>query len=141
MWTAQNLRWPRPLSPHEPEPVAPWPSPEDSHVSFLGAWREELLTLTWKALADANPTYYAVLLQRVNNPEASSAELAEQFSAQSAESVSAAWVRKTLQRAHQKCARLLIDQVASSLPDPNPKSLQRELLELDLLKYCRSLLK
>jgi hypothetical protein len=50
--------------------------------------------------------------------------------------VSGAWVRKTLQRGHDKYADLLLDEVAHSLPAATPESLRQELQELDLFKYC-----
>jgi hypothetical protein len=47
-----------------------------------------------------------------------------------------AWVRKTLQRAHDKFADLLLEEVAQSLPAQAPEDLRGVLRELDLLKYC-----
>jgi hypothetical protein len=99
-----------------------------------------LLDRTWQALAAANPTYHAVLLLRIDNPEAPSAWLAERLSEQLGKAVDAAWVRKTLQRAHRKYARLLVQEVKASLPEPTQQEVRQELLDLDLLKYCRSAL-
>ena len=49
-------------------------------------------------------------------------------------------VRKALQRSHARFAELLVDEVAASLADPTHDELALELSELDLLKYCRSVL-
>src|SRR5262249_61027564 len=54
--------------------------------------------------------------------------------------VTAAGVRKALQRAHAKFADLLLDEVACSLEGPTPELLRAELRDLDLLRYCRSAL-
>jgi RNA polymerase sigma-70 factor (ECF subfamily) len=121
------------------EPIcAPQGSEEES--TFLTSWRAEVLDRTWKALAAANPTYHAVLLLRIDNPERPSAWLAERLREQLGKAVDAAWVRKTQQRAQRKYARLLVEEVGASLPAPTPDAVRQELLDLDLLKYCRSAL-
>jgi DNA-directed RNA polymerase specialized sigma24 family protein len=121
------------------EPARALDGPEEEST-FLASWRAELLDRTWKALAAANPTYHAVLLLRIDNPDAPSAWLAERLSEQLGKPIDAAWVRKTLQRAHRKYARLLVEEVKASLAAPTPEAVRQELLELDLLKYCRSAL-
>jgi RNA polymerase sigma-70 factor (ECF subfamily) len=133
-------RRPRPLAPDGPEPAAPDPGGADADQAFLSSWRDELLERTWAALAEANPAYHAVLLCRVENPEAASADLAEQLTAQLGRPLTGAWVRKTLQRAHDKYAALLVDEVAASLETAASAPLREELRALDLLKYCRSAL-
>lgn len=131
--------WPQPLSPDTPEAAAPDLNSGDD-AAFLVSWREALLDRTWAALAAANPSYHAVLLGRVDQPELSSAQQAEQLTSQLGKAVTAAWVRKTLQRAHEKYADLLIEEVAQSLSNREAGALRRELQELDLLRYCRSAL-
>jgi RNA polymerase sigma-70 factor (ECF subfamily) len=130
----------RPLGLREELESARAPAEPDEDRTFLAGWRAELLDRTWKALAAANPTYHAVLLLRIDNPEAPSAWLAERLSEQLGKRVDAAWVRKTLQRAQRKYARLLVEEVKASLPAPTPEAVRQELLDLDLLKYCRSVL-
>jgi RNA polymerase sigma-70 factor (ECF subfamily) len=112
----------------------------DEERTFLDGWRADLLDRTWKALAAANPTYHAVLHLRVDNPEATAASLAESLGEQLGKAIDAAWVRKTIQRAQRKYARLLVDEVKASLAAPTPEAVRQELLDLDLLKYCRSAL-
>jgi DNA-directed RNA polymerase specialized sigma24 family protein len=128
-------RQPGPLAPDAPEPAAE-DSGFDDDRAFLASWREELLERTWQALSEVNPTFYAVLLHRIDHPDAPSAQLAEQLTARLGKSVNAAWVRKTLQRAHEKFADLLVEEVARSLQTAEPEPLREELEALELLKYC-----
>jgi RNA polymerase sigma-70 factor (ECF subfamily) len=130
----------QPLSPEGPEPAVAPESSVDSEAAFRASWREGLLEQTWKALSQANPRYHAVLRLRVEQPELSSAQAAEQLAAQLGEACNAAWVRKALQRAHDKYADLLLEVVAQSLPIVTVEALRQELHDLDLLKYCRTAL-
>jgi RNA polymerase sigma factor (sigma-70 family) len=131
----QRQEWHPPLD-QGPEPAAPVESSIDSEVDFLAAWRDELLKRTWQALLQAHPAYHAVLRLRIEQPEMSSAQMAEHLTSQNGEPHNAAWVRKTLQRAHDKYADLLLDEVAQSLPVASAEALRQELQALDLLKYC-----
>ncbi len=135
--TAQRSR-PRPL-PHDVE-AGPDPAALEAEPDFLATWRMELLDRTWKALAAAQPTYHAVLLYRVENPDAPSPQMAEQLGARLGTPMRSDQVRKALQRAHAKFAELLVDEVATSLGTPSREEVAEELSELDLLKYCRSVL-
>jgi RNA polymerase sigma factor (sigma-70 family) len=127
------------LSPDAPEPAAADSILEDDQ-EFLSSWREELLQQTWQALAGANPAYHGVLLYRIDHPDAPSSDMAEQLTIRLGKTVNAAWVRKNLQRAHEKFADLLLDEIARSLGTSELQSIQEELAALDLLKYCRSAL-
>jgi RNA polymerase sigma-70 factor (ECF subfamily) len=131
--------WPRPLAGDAPEPAA-LAAGQDSECDFLAQWREELLDRTWQALEQANADYRAVLLLRIENPDMPSPEMAERLAVQLGKPLTAAWVRKALQRAHAKFADLLLDEVAVSLENAAREGLEQELRELDLLKYCRSAL-
>lgn len=134
----RRKRQPLPLSPNAPEPAVV--EAPDGDKAFLASWREELLERTWAALAEANPAFHVVLLCRIDNPDAASAQMAEQLAAALGKTVNAAWVRKTLQRAHEKFADLLLDEVAHSLETAEREPLRQELETLDLLKYCQSAL-
>jgi RNA polymerase sigma factor (sigma-70 family) len=111
---------------------------ESLQEDFLASWREELLDRTWQTLAEANPAYHAVLLRRVENADMPSARIADELAASLGKPVTGAWVRKNLQRAHEKFADLLLDEVARSLESAEGEALGAELRELDLLKYCQS---
>jgi len=122
------------------EPAAFAPPSLDTHADFLATWRTELLDGAWKALAENNEAYHAALRYRVENPDAPSAQMAENLTASLGKPVNAASARKTLERAHAKFADLLVDEVACSLEGPSDDVLEQELADLDLLKYCRSAL-
>jgi hypothetical protein len=51
-----------------------------------------------------------------------------------------AGIRKTLQRARQRFAELLFEEVASSLESRELDDVEEELIDLELLPYCRSAL-
>jgi RNA polymerase sigma-70 factor (ECF subfamily) len=137
----QRKHWPQPLSPEGgPEPVAQAESSADSDLALLASWREQLLESTWTALVRAHPRYHAVLRLRVDQPDLSSAQAAAQLTVQWGEPCNAAWVRKALQRAHDKYADLLLEEVAQSLPTVTAEALRQELRDLDLLKYCQAAL-
>lgn len=111
----------------------------DSNAGFIRAWRDELLDRTWSALAETKPLYHAALRFRVEHPEATSAQIAYAIGQESQTELTAAGIRKTLQRAHEKFARLLVDEVATSLGTDGAR-VEDELAELELLKYCRAAL-
>ena len=125
---------PKPLAVDAAAPEMP------SEDDFLGGWRQSVLDQTWKALAEANPTFHAVLLTRIENPEMPSGEMADRLTAQLGKPMSAENVRKALQRSHAKFAELMLDQVAESLDEPTVDDLEAELEALDLLRYRRAML-
>ncbi|HEV3383728.1 MAG TPA: hypothetical protein VG097_02875 [Gemmata sp.] len=122
------------------EPAAPAAADPNSTDDFLAGWRTELLERTWQSLADDNSGYHAALQYRVENPEATSNAMAEHLTSCLGKPVNAALARKMVERAHIKFADLLLEEVAISLEASGPEELEKELNELDLLKYCRSAL-
>jgi RNA polymerase sigma-70 factor (ECF subfamily) len=142
----QNRQRRQPLSL---EPAIAEAAPEDlaaSDEQFLRSWREDLLARAWAALEEAQrqggQPFYSVLRFRAENPEASSAEMARQLTAelQPRSPLTETGVRKTLQRARAKYAELLVAEVARSMDDPTPDELEQELIDLELLPFCRSAL-
>jgi RNA polymerase sigma-70 factor (ECF subfamily) len=128
---------PRPLPADAAAPAAPSAAEPDA---FLASWREELLARTWSALGQASADQHAVLRHRIDNPDLSSAQMADALAAPLGRRLTAAWVRKTLQRAHERFADLLLAEVEYTLPAPTPEQLREELAALDLLRYCASAL-
>jgi RNA polymerase sigma-70 factor (ECF subfamily) len=108
----------------------------DSEAAFLRSWREELVNRAWDALAEAKPTYHAVLVFHVENPEVPSPRMAEQLAARLGKPFTAAHVRVTLHRAREKFAELLLDEVAHSLGACTEAELIQELSALQMLKLC-----
>ena len=125
--------------PLPPDLVGRGPAPAeggDGETVFLQSWREELVNRAWEALAEAGPTYHAVLLFHVENPEVASPGMAEQLAARLGKPFTAAHVRVLLHRAREKFAELLLDEVAQSLETRTEAELVEELRALRLLKLC-----
>ena len=118
----------------------------DGDAAFVDVWRSELLDRAWQALAEMEKKqgqpYHAVLRLRAEDPdgELTSAEMAERLATQFGRAFTAAGVRKILQRARDKFAEVLIEDVAHSLESPTPEQLEHELRDLSLLAYCRHVL-
>lgn len=127
-------------------PAASDASPDDSDRKFQESWRDELLARAWARLEEAErqggQPYYSVLRFRVDRPESSSAEMAAQLTAQlqPPRPFTETGVRKTLQRAREQFAEAMIDEVAASLGEHTAEQLEQELIDLELLSYCRSVL-
>jgi RNA polymerase sigma factor (sigma-70 family) len=128
----------RPLPGDTADPASLDPAIDESEPDFVANWRSELLARTWKALASVHPVYHAVLVYRLEEAEITSAEIAERLSVQLGKPMRADQVRKAIQRAHERFAALLLDEVARSLGPDSKVPLVDELRELDLLKYCQS---
>lgn len=131
-------------SPHQfastsPDPVILSDSFAEERT-FVDSWREELLARTWGTLREINAIYHTVLLLRVDEPELSSAQMAERLTVRLGKEVNAAWVRKTAQRAQEKYAELLVEEVRCSLEGAGMDEVREELRRLDLLRYCESAL-
>jgi RNA polymerase sigma-70 factor (ECF subfamily) len=111
---------------------------------FLSRWREELLSRTWDALAriekETGQIFYTVLRFRAEHPQSRSAEMAETLQKKLGRPFTDANIRQTLRRAREKFADLLLDEVARSLQTTTAERLEQELIDLDLLAYCRSAL-
>jgi RNA polymerase sigma-70 factor (ECF subfamily) len=105
-------------------------------AAFIRSWREELVNRAWEALAEAKPVYHAVLVFYVENPEVPSPRMAEQLAVRLGKPFTAAHVRVTLQRAREKFAELLLDEVAHSLGACTEAELVQELRALQMLKLC-----
>lgn len=123
-----------------PLAVEPAAEAEDADTTFQTAWREELMERTWQRLAAEQPTGHAALRVRVEEPELTSAQMAERLTAQLGRAQTAEGVRKALQRAHERFAEVLLNEVAATLDRPTAADLEGELQELGLTRYCRSAL-
>lgn len=118
------------------EPAAP----QDADTTFHAAWREELMEQTWRRLAAEQPNGHAVLRLRVEEPELTSAQMAERLTEKLGREQTADGVRKALQRAHERFADILLDEVAATLEQPTAAALEAELRDLGLTRYCRTAL-
>jgi RNA polymerase sigma factor (sigma-70 family) len=126
---------PQALKADAPAPV--WTSIEET--DFLASCRDDLLDRAWKALDRVQPLFAAALRLRVQDPEMTSARMAEEIGSRLGRPVTPDLARKSLQRAREKYADLLLGEVCGSGMD-EPGELEEELRALDLLRYCRSAL-
>jgi RNA polymerase sigma factor (sigma-70 family) len=108
----------------------------ENEADFLRSWREELIDRAWASLAEAKPTHHAVLILHVENPELPSAGVAERLTDRLGRPFTAAHVRVTLQRAREKFAALLLDEVALSLGACTEADLVQELHAVRLHRLC-----
>jgi RNA polymerase sigma-70 factor (ECF subfamily) len=129
-----NARRAAPQALHTDAPAPVWAAVEEG--DFLASCRDDLLDRTWNALEASQPLFAAVLRLRVVDPEMTSARMAETVGAQLGRPVTPDLVRKSLQRARERFAQLLLDEVARSLGTDEPEAQEQELRELDLLRYC-----
>lgn len=126
----------RPLPPDFPETNPPANGSAETDPLWRDSWREELLAHTWAALAEAQPTLFAVLVLRVQYPDMPSPEMAKNLTTQLGRPFSPGNIRVSLSRAREKFADLLVTEVAHSLEESTPAELLQELRELELLQYC-----
>lgn len=127
-------------------PADPEFDPSHSDRQFQESWRDELLARAWSRLEEmerqGTQPYYSVLRFRVDQPAASSTEMATRLTEQLRleRPLTETSVRKVLQRAREHFAEAMLDEVAASLGEHTPEQLEQELIDLDLLSYCRSAL-
>lgn len=111
----------------------------DLERNFHANWREQVLSLAWKALRRSDSgrsnNYYAVLRYRSRHPEANSTEMAKALTIQLGKPVNSDWVRQKLKRARKKFTDLLALEVRNSLSDKSEEAIREELAALGLLKY------
>ncbi len=142
----ERARSPHALEHDVADPLAGAAADEDSDRAFVDSWRRELLERAWQALAELERTqgkpYCSLLRLRADDPdgELTSGQMAEILGSQLGRKLTADGVRKTLQRARERFAELLFEDVVHSLHHPTPEQLEQELRELGLLGYCRAAL-
>lgn len=131
---------PAPLADEQVPSTAPDEVAGDDQ-EFLRSWRSELLQRAWQLLAQLQETtgqpFFRVLQLRASQPELRSGDMAAQLSADSGQTVTAAWVRQNLHRAREKFADYLLDEVRQTLDQPTLEHLEDELILLDLHGYCQ----
>jgi DNA-directed RNA polymerase specialized sigma24 family protein len=131
----------QPLDSRCPEPAVDAATAAELDQEFVKSWRDELLLRSWVALnqveQQTGQPFYTVLRFRAEHPDIASPQMAQQLSAQLGRTLTDVAIRQTLHRARQKYADLLIEEVAHLLESPAADQLEQELIELDLLDYCR----
>jgi RNA polymerase sigma-70 factor (ECF subfamily) len=138
-------RRPAPLQLAEgaPEPVT-LPEESASDQEFLARWREELFNRAWEGLEEVERATgqpcYTVLRFRSEHPEVRAPAMAEQLGPRLGKAFTDVAIRKVLQRARERFGDLLLAEVARSLQSDDPGAIEQELIDLDLLTYCREAL-
>jgi len=112
--------------------------------AFLQSWREELLARAWRRLEEdereTGKPYHSVLQAKAKHPELSSTDLASVVSDALQREITSANVRVLLHRARELFAECLLRAVTDSLSDSRREQVEEELIELQLLEYCRAAL-
>ncbi len=127
------------------DPVASVSGADDeTDVAFNHSWRQGTLDQAWDSLAhvesDGGPPYHTAMIVRVENPDWSSDELARELSQRLGRPLNSGAARVMLHRARERFADALIMSIAQSLQQASFDSIEEELLELNLMSYCRSAL-
>jgi RNA polymerase sigma-70 factor (ECF subfamily) len=132
-------RAPRTMEGHAVEPAAT--DERVSDLEFTDAWRRELLDAAWERLRqferESGQPLYTVLRFRTDHPEVRSPQMVERLAPSLGSHVDADWIRKRLHLARNRFADFLLDQVAQSLAEPTSDAIAAELVELELLEYCK----
>jgi len=137
---------PRPLDLDVSTPAVQPEQASEAEEQFRTSWRDELLARAWTSLAQAEraggPPNYTLLRFRADRTNATTAEMAAYLTGQvrPEQPFTETGVRKMLQRARAQFAEALLDDVAHSLGYPAPDALEQELIDLDLLPFCRDAL-
>jgi RNA polymerase sigma factor (sigma-70 family) len=131
---------PKLLAPDSPEWELLAIVSKEEEQSFDSGWRKELLHRAWSTLAETRPPLYVTLRIRSKKGKLSAKQLAELVSPQLGKTITPTNARQMLRRARDTFAEFLLDIVAHSLDEPSIESLEEELSELGLLKYCRRIL-
>jgi RNA polymerase sigma-70 factor (ECF subfamily) len=136
---------PRSLGDHLPDPIDPTAEDRDFERRFLSSWRAELMARAWDSLdrleKQTGQPYNTVLSLRVANPEGRSKELAERLSGILGRTINPGGLRMALRRSRTRFVEYLLEEVAASLQAPTAEELEQELIDLELLDYCRPVLK
>jgi RNA polymerase sigma-70 factor (ECF subfamily) len=130
-----------PMHSNLAEPADGCDAAGDEDAAFQASWRDELLARSWQRLKDeegqSGKPHYTVLRYRVDHPDLHSPELAAGLTEKLGKSVNAGAARVLLHRARDAFAELLLDEVVQSLADNSVDAAEEELIELELLEYCR----
>jgi RNA polymerase sigma-70 factor (ECF subfamily) len=125
------------------------PLPDDrlaeEDAAWTKSWRDELLAKGWKALAEVEKNtgtpYYAVLRYRSEHPEDRSQDIAAALNTANdgkmKKTLNSTSVRVLIHRARELLADQVLDLVQESLDNASLDECEQELIDLNLLEYCR----
>ena len=109
---------------------------------FDAIWRTELLDRTWQRLKHlqekTGQPFFLALRQRAETPGLSAPELADRIAHALDRPISANTTQKLLRRANTQFSQMLLEEVLATLPaNPPFETIERELIETNLLAFCR----
>ncbi len=126
------------------------PLPEDrlaeEDAAWTRSWREELLAKGWTALAKVEQSsgtpYYTVLRYRSEHPDERSQDIAAALDGKVNEGkakkpLTSTSVRVLIHRARELLADQVLDLVLESLDNASLDECEQELIDLNLLEYCK----
>jgi RNA polymerase sigma factor (sigma-70 family) len=132
---------PRTLGDDLPDPAAPADELIDFDRQFVAGWRAELMSRAWTALAgfqeQTGQPYHTVLRLRAEHSGLRSPELAGRLSEILGRTINTGALRMALQRSRDRFVGFLMEDVAAGLTELTPDLLEQELIDLDLLEYCK----
>lgn len=110
---------------------------DEAYFSF---WQKSILDRAWRELLaherrSPGNLFHTVLKASVENSDVDSSTLAARVSAATGHPIKPEALRKQLSRARKMFARILAEEVASTLDAPSPENLRDELKELGFFKY------
>lgn len=109
--------------------------------AFIKGWRDELLARSWQKLEHDEQTtgkpYFTILRLRAEHPDASSTDLAGIASDRLGREITPANIRVLVHRSRELFAECLLSAVSDSLPHRTREAVEEELIELQLLEYCK----
>ena len=114
---------------------------DEDDALFQASWRDDLISRCWCKLKEvereSGKPYFTALRYRVDNPDLRSPELAAGLTEKLGKSINAGAVRVLLHRAREEFGDLLLVEITESLADGSLDAAEEELIELNLLEYCR----
>ncbi|MBI1917086.1 MAG: sigma-70 family RNA polymerase sigma factor [Planctomycetes bacterium] len=113
----------------------------EEQESWLKLERQDDVCKAYQALAreeqESGTLYYTVLNLKTRQPELTAPQMAERLARQLGRPFNAAAIRKTLQRARDRFAELLLDELSRRLGTSELDDLEQELSDLNLLVCCQ----
>lgn len=113
----------------------------DADADFSPIWQQEMLNQAWKALENiekkTGQMHYTVLRFQSDHADLKAPQIAEQLGAKLGKTFTPESIRQTIHRGREKFAKLLLEEVEHSLDKPSLDELEQELIDLQLLPYCK----
>lgn len=135
----------RGLETTDAEPVVREDLAAAADASWLAEWRKCVLERAFRELfqherKSPGNLFHTVLKLKSDRPETDDAELAAVISAKTGKTLRPDAFRKQLSRARRRFAELIVAEVAETLEQPTPESVEEELIDTGLMEFVRPFL-